>query len=252
MIEVGSLHAGTAASNDADGADGHLVIDGHRVDAGDGAIASGIVDALAALGLAIDALAPVPDSCGAGRTRGGAGVELKLRAKRAVEVCIRFSEAAPEGHEAGLDGGHADALQLRDGMVRFYLASTGACEAVLQAGDVLVLRSAGGGGCGLSLDRSPDRVAADVLSGRVSAQGALFWYGVTVDAETLQLDVPATLRHRATLKAALRLPSGVREQMVTELTQDALARAHPDQAMLACMLPGCCTPRNPFLSRGAR
>ena len=47
-------------------------------------------------------------------------------------------------------------------------------------GDVYVHRMAGGGGWGDPLEREPERVAADVVDGKVSAAAALADYGVVV------------------------------------------------------------------------
>ncbi len=191
---------------------------------------------------------PIANSGGPGRHRGGLGLELKLRATSPITIALTLSGDELGGMEGGMDGVATDALQLRDGMVRFYLETSGRCTALLLRDDALMLRVAGGGGRGLSLDRPIEAVVSDLRAGHITAQAALFYYGVIVDTESLELDVPATLKHRATLKAAMRLPNAVRDSLITGITQDAMARTQPGHLALQCMLPGCCAPRIPFLS----
>jgi N-methylhydantoinase B len=50
----------------------------------------------------------------------------------------------------------------------------------IAAGDIYVHRMAGGGGWGDPLDREPERVAADVIDGKVTRESALEHYGVAI------------------------------------------------------------------------
>ena len=50
----------------------------------------------------------------------------------------------------------------------------------ISSGDVYVHRMAGGGGWGDPLEREPERIAADVIDGKVSREAALEHYGVAV------------------------------------------------------------------------
>ena len=63
----------------------------------------------------------------------------------------------------------------------------------LQEGDVVMVRSAGGGGYGDPLDRDPERVADDVREGYVSAGAARELYGVVLD----RMQAGSTWRPRA-------------------------------------------------------
>ncbi|MFN0300360.1 MAG: hydantoinase B/oxoprolinase family protein [Burkholderiales bacterium] len=191
---------------------------------------------------------PIANSGGPGRHRGGLGLELKLRATSPIAIAFTLIGDELGGIEGGMDGVATDALQFRDGMIRFYLETSGRCTAELLRNDALMLRVAGGGGHGLSLDRPIEAVVCDLRAGHISAQAALFYYGVIVDTESIELDIPATLKHRATLKAAMQLPREARDSIVTGITQEAMARTQPEHWVLQCMLPGCCAPRIPFLS----
>src|SRR5262249_60678276 len=64
-----------------------------------------------------------------------------------------------------------------------------------------VVVTAGGGGWGDPLDRDPARVRADVIDEYVSLDAARDQYGVVFTA-TLDVDVEATTRLRAKLRAA--------------------------------------------------
>lgn len=241
-IDLGTFHAGTRADQANEGRPAVLR-------APDGANHVAAIERIGTVpGFFVERCAPIPDSAGPGKRRGGLGVELAIRVDAAAQLEVMLAADDSAGTESGLDGAPTDALQLRDGMIRFYLPTSGQCVAELQAGDVLVLRIAGGGGHGLSLDRPIDAVMRDVHERYVSPQAALFYYGVIIDAETLALDVPATLKHRALLKAAMRLPPAIRDPLITEITEEAVTRTQSEHLALQCILPGCCAPRIPFLS----
>jgi N-methylhydantoinase B len=242
IINLGTFYAGACADQASDGRLATLHapnLTGHD---------AAIERIRAVPGLVVERFAPIPDSAGPGKQRGGLGVELNVRADTAIQLEIALVTDGSAGLASGLDGAPTDALQLRDGMIRFYLATSEQCVAELQAGDAIVLRMAGGGGYGLSLDRPIEAVMRDVRERLVSPQAALFYYGVIIDTETLALDVHTTLKHRALLKGAMRLPRDVRDPLITEITEEAVARSQPEHRALQCILPGCCAPRIPFLS----
>lgn len=114
-----------------------------------------------------------PDSGGAGRFRGGPGAELEM----AVEVALpAVANTAGDGvrHGAcGMQGGE-------DGVPhRYVLRSEGRADralktkevgVVIRPGDVLDVRSGGGGGYGPPGERSPEERARDVRQGFVTGQ----------------------------------------------------------------------------------
>ena len=64
----------------------------------------------------------------------------------------------------------------------------------LRRGDIVVMRSSGGGGFGDPLERELSRVLADIAEGRLSAEAARLIYGVVADTEALDTDATAALR----------------------------------------------------------
>jgi N-methylhydantoinase B len=70
----------------------------------------------------------------------------------------------------------------------------------LNPGDVVVMDAAGGGGYGEPLEREAGLVANDVINGHVSIESARDDYGVVMDPETLEVDLPETEKRRASLR----------------------------------------------------
>ena len=68
----------------------------------------------------------------------------------------------------------------------------------LKKSDVVSIRTAGGGGWGHPYERDPSLVADDVRKDLVTIDQARDIYGVVVKPETLDIDIEATRRLRAT------------------------------------------------------
>jgi len=160
-----------------------------------------------------DRLAPVIDSMGAGRWRGGAGLESVLRVENAGGV--RLSYIADRGEDGpggprGLFGG-ADGIPIRvlknigtddEENLPIYFAD----EFVGQHGNFYHV-SSGGGGYGDPLERDPEAVMEDVMDKYISMRSALEDYGVVMevrDADLLdyRIDFEATQALRAERRAA--------------------------------------------------
>jgi N-methylhydantoinase B len=127
----------------------------------------------------IGRLSLVEDSEGAGRHRGGLGLRKDYLFDRPTTYTIladrdRFG---PWGAFGGLDGKVAEYVLVRGGE-ETRLGSKVTVE--LEAGDVLSVRTCGGGGYGPVEERDPDAVRRDVHQGKVSAQRAREVYGVKV------------------------------------------------------------------------
>ena len=127
----------------------------------------------------IGRLSLVEDSEGAGRHRGGLGLRKDYLFDRPTTYTIladrdRFG---PWGAFGGLDGKVAEYVLVRGGE-ETRLGSKITVE--LEAGDVLSVRTCGGGGYGPVEERDPEAVRRDVRQGKVSAQRAREVYGVTV------------------------------------------------------------------------
>ena len=139
----------------------------------------------------------VEEGTGAGRRRGGFGLVRDYRILDERGAVSFGSMGGWRRRPWGLEGGHqgtnnfieylhADGTTSRHGRVRKDVA----------AGDVVRIVTGGGGGYGDPREREPERVAADVLDGYVTAERAAEVYGVVVDARTGAVDEPATARRR--------------------------------------------------------
>ena len=122
-----------------------------------------------------------PDSGGPGEHRGGLGAWLEYEILDGeMTVTYRgerhFCQAAGAGQ--GEAGGRASAEIVRgDGSVHAIPSK----EVVrMQAGDRLIIRTAGGGGFGDAQKRPQDRVRADIENGKVTAEAAARAYGFRV------------------------------------------------------------------------
>jgi N-methylhydantoinase B len=127
----------------------------------------------------IGCLALVPDSDGAGRFRGGLGLRKDYVFDRATTYTIladrdRFG---PWGALGGHDAKVAEYVHSRGG-VETRLGSKVTIE--LEAGDVISVRTCGGGGYGPPEERDPELVRRDVREGKVSAERARDVYGVAI------------------------------------------------------------------------
>jgi N-methylhydantoinase B len=117
------------------------------------------------------------DSGGAGKHRGGLGVELTYRALQACVAnvnCDRTKDP-PWGLYGGEPGAVNEAVLARhDGSTQKLLKATGV---TLAAGDRLTFRTAGGGGWGDPRERDRGDIARDIAAGYVSPDGARRDYG---------------------------------------------------------------------------
>ena len=138
----------------------------------------------------------VPDSAGPGRFRGGVAFRLDFQVfhpdtiltARGMER-FRFQPFGVAGGGAGSSGDCWVNLG-RDGERR-----VGKINVLhLQAGDVLTMRTPGGGGYGDPFERDPQAVLADVRNGFVGVQAARERYGVVIDGGEVDPRATAALR----------------------------------------------------------
>jgi N-methylhydantoinase B len=149
--------------------------------------------------LVVERYALVADSGGAGRHRGGLGVERVVRARTNMvfNTQIERAHCRPWGLEGGLEGtGNSVGLR-RDGVWKTDFPNGKVFTTALRPGDAYRIRSGGGGGYGNPLARPAADVAADVKQGYVSIAAAAEFYGVVVDAQTFAVDAAATNLLRA-------------------------------------------------------
>jgi N-methylhydantoinase B/oxoprolinase/acetone carboxylase alpha subunit len=141
-----------------------------------------------------------PESAGPGRTRGGHGQRIVLRAPEEVDASVTvhpgFNQLGlgpsalndglpPKATEARLDG---ESLSFDDVPRRL-----GALSFTPDRGHI-DLRTAGGGGYGNPLERDPAAVLRDVRDGLLSVESARRIYGVEVDLATLRAVRTVTAR----------------------------------------------------------
>jgi len=144
----------------------------------------------------------VPDSCGAGRYRGGVGIRrsyriladealLQMRTDR-----VRF---APYGLSGGSPGGKSRNF-MEIGNER--TALPGKITTRIGKGTLIIHEQAGAGGSGDPLARDPKRVVEDVLDGKITPAYATDQHAVVLSPSG-QLDMAETARLR-TSRARLR------------------------------------------------
>ena len=144
----------------------------------------------------VDGYTTITDSGGAGFHRGGNGIEKRYRYLEPGEVSIHDDRwlTYPWGILGGKPGRRSEKILQRKDGTEERLPSK--CDEVhVEPGDVLIYRTAGGGGWKDPLERPIERVEADVAKGLVSAAKAKSDYGVIVQ------DAAATEELRASLFA---------------------------------------------------
>jgi N-methylhydantoinase B len=139
----------------------------------------------------------VRDSGGAGRFRGGLGIEREwtlLSGEAHLAIRSDRRDHLPYGLFGGGPGtGSVNVLHRSEGEeVLPTMISTS-----MRAGERLYHRQAGGGGFGDPLLRDPEAVARDVRNDKVSLEAARKQYGVALDEETLEVDQEATAKLRS-------------------------------------------------------
>jgi N-methylhydantoinase B len=156
--------------------------------------------------LVVERYALVPDSGGAGRRRGGLGVERVVRARIPITMNTQVERAhcRPWGLDSGLEGTGNQVALRQSGQWKTDFPNAKVLVAALKTDDAFLIRGGGGGGYGDPLERAIEEVEDDVRQGYVSIKAAKELYGVVIDPETLAVDRAATERLRAT-----RVPSAI-------------------------------------------
>ena len=141
------------------------------------------------------------DSCGAGRYRGGLGLDMKVR--NLVEGKWNFertrrSKCPPWGIAGGTAGEPGGNLLKLPGEKAFKWI-TGA-NIPVPLNSLAIVRTGGGGGWGDPLERDAALVAADAAEGLISRRAAHELYGVVLRG-SMSLDESATQRLRDQLRS---------------------------------------------------
>jgi N-methylhydantoinase B len=127
------------------------------------------------------------DTGGPGRFRGGCGIyrTMELEAPARLYLWFERSRYPAWGLFGGRDAVGPDCVVNPGRPDERHLLKVNALP--LEAGDIVELRTGGGGGFGNPLERDPERVRADVLDGFVSLEAAERDYGVALDPATLAI-----------------------------------------------------------------
>lgn len=140
----------------------------------------------------------IPDSCGAGKWRGGLGVRRAYRLL-ADEAQLQLRSDRMDFPPYGLAGGQP-ARPTRNALAENGTVTPlpAKVSMTLERDAIITHEQAGGGGFGDPLERDPARVAQDVWNFKITAGFAERWHAVIVDPETGRLDAGATeaLRRR--------------------------------------------------------
>jgi len=146
-------------------------------------------------GLQVDSIGFRADSGGAGRYRGGLGLDKAYTINHSVKLTLTFERhGCPPWGLLGAQNGDPGFVEIeRVGQPRkMYLKAT---DIPLGVGDRVYIHTGGGGGYGAPLERDPESVASDVRRGYVSSAQARQLYGVVLD-DDLQVKVQQTQLER--------------------------------------------------------
>jgi N-methylhydantoinase B len=136
-----------------------------------------------------------PDTGGAGRHRGGVGVSRAYRfTAPSTGICLVYKTRTKPWPIGGGSAGENNRIVLNPG-TDLEVVQGGSYNR-LEAGEVLVNDTGGGGGFGDPFTREPESVARDVRNGFVSVQAAARDYGVVIEPDTFTVDAAATARLR--------------------------------------------------------
>jgi N-methylhydantoinase B len=133
--------------------------------------------------LLMDEYAMIPDSGGAGRTRGGLAIAKQIRALVSGIVFSARSDSHTVGVASGVDGGldgRRARLVRNHGTPRQEELFSKTASMVLEADESVRIETPGGGGYGAPALRTPERLRRDLLDGKVGVAAARDIYGVPV------------------------------------------------------------------------
>jgi len=144
----------------------------------------------------------IPDSGGPGRYRGGLGIRRDYRIldhHPTFSLLAERRKTRPYGLFGGGEGARGEDVLDPDTSAARMIA--GKHTVRLAPGQVVSIRTPGGGGYGDPLQRDPEAVLADVREGRVSARHARDEYGVVVSEG--KVDLASTSRLKKQLRDSL-------------------------------------------------
>jgi N-methylhydantoinase B len=134
-------------------------------------------------------------SGGAGKARGGFGVNYRIRLRRGAaraSMVMDHGRTGPRGALGGEDGGTNRVAIVRDGREYRPPHLSKDQDIEIGPGDVVAVSTPGGGGYGDPLGRDPDLVLADVRRGYYTADQARARFAVVVAGDPPAVDEKAT------------------------------------------------------------
>jgi N-methylhydantoinase B len=173
----------------------------------------------------VDGYTTVKDSGGAGLHRGGNGIEKRYVYLEPGEVSIHDDRwlTYPWGILGGTPGARSEKILKRADGTEQRLPSK--CDEIaVKPGDMLIYRTAGGGGWKDPLDRPAGLVESDVAKGLVSADKARKEYGVVVG------DAAATGELRARMRSER---GGIKDFDMGPSLEEILARCEAETGLPA-------------------
>jgi N-methylhydantoinase B len=175
------------------------------------------------------------DSGGPGRFRGGLGTVQTVRARHDIMLNAQIERVncRPWGLAGGLSGAGNQVTVRRAGGEEEYFPSGKVLSQSIRPGDSFTLRSGGGGGYGSPLERDPAAVEEDVIQGYVSREKAAAVYGVVFAPDGERIDLGATARRRAEMRAAGRPQDDDGLTEAGRRTREAAEKAAAAEAALA-------------------
>jgi N-methylhydantoinase B len=146
--------------------------------------------------LRIEVYETLADSGGAGKFRGGNGLRIGYRFLEPGEISIHDDRwlTYPWGVNGGEPGARSKKTLVRKDGSQQLLASK-LDHVKVEAGDMLLADTWGGGGCGDPLERDAAKVLFDVEAGLVTADGARR-YGVVVKDDSVDEAATQQLREQ--------------------------------------------------------
>jgi N-methylhydantoinase B len=139
-------------------------------------------------------------SGGAGKTRGGFGVDYRVRIRRGeglLSFLMDHGRVGPPGVFGGRDGAPTEVIVEQDGRTYRSPHWTKDEDITVKAGDLITVRTPGGGGYGTPPERDPALVRRDVLRGYITVEDAEHDYGVVLRGTSVAIDAEATAHVRA-------------------------------------------------------
>jgi N-methylhydantoinase B len=136
------------------------------------------------------------DSGGAGKNRGGVGIERAYRfLAPTTAIVINYKTRTKPWSVGGGQVGVNNTVVLNEGTDQ--AEEVGFSTTHFDAGGKITNLTGGGGGWGNAFEREPERVLRDVREGYVSIGAAHRDYGVVIDPDTFTVDDAATEAARA-------------------------------------------------------